>query len=101
MRRSVFLLSLLLATTAGAADVGKLPTMVARSLAAHRMPAANLSLYVQEVGAPAPVLAVNAGGARNPASVMKLLTTLAALEELGPRLIQLRDRLFAATGGSF
>jgi D-alanyl-D-alanine carboxypeptidase/D-alanyl-D-alanine-endopeptidase (penicillin-binding protein 4) len=84
MRRTVFLLSLLLVNAAGAAEVGKLPTPVARTLAAHRLPAANLSLYVQEVGEHAPVLAVNAGSARNPASVMKLLTTLAALEELGP-----------------
>jgi D-alanyl-D-alanine carboxypeptidase/D-alanyl-D-alanine-endopeptidase (penicillin-binding protein 4) len=39
---------------------------------------------VQEVGAPRPALAVNASAPMNPASVMKLVTTYAALELLGP-----------------
>jgi D-alanyl-D-alanine carboxypeptidase/D-alanyl-D-alanine-endopeptidase (penicillin-binding protein 4) len=41
-------------------------------------------VYVHEVGQPEPVLAVSADTPRNPASTMKLLTTLVALEELGP-----------------
>ncbi len=41
-------------------------------------------MYVHEVGQPEPLLAVAADVPRNPASTMKLLTTLVALEELGP-----------------
>ena len=44
---------------------------------------APLSLVVQEVGGPR-LVALNAKEPRNPASVMKLVTTWAALSELGP-----------------
>ena len=39
---------------------------------------------MQEVGAPRPELAINAAAPMNPASMMKLVTTYAALELLGP-----------------
>ena len=41
-------------------------------------------MVVHEIGAASPVLAVNTARPLNPASVMKLLTTYAALELLGP-----------------
>ena len=47
------------------------------------LPDASLSLVVQEIGGPR-LVALNAQQPRNPASVMKLITTWAALSELGP-----------------
>lgn len=61
-----------------------LPDRVSRILAAHEIPADDFSAVVQRVGAPAPLLTVNADRLRNPASTMKLLTTFIALESLGP-----------------
>lgn len=61
-----------------------LPEPVAQALKRHSLPTRGLSLYVHEVGGEQPLLAFDADAARNPASTIKLLTTLAALEELGP-----------------
>ncbi len=61
-----------------------LPAPVALALKHHGLPTKGLSIYVHEIGKAEPVLAVDADTPRNPASTMKLLTTLAALEELGP-----------------
>jgi D-alanyl-D-alanine carboxypeptidase/D-alanyl-D-alanine-endopeptidase (penicillin-binding protein 4) len=68
--------------TAGAADA--LPPTVRLALEHARIPAEAVSVWVQPVDAAAPSLAVNAGQPMNPASVMKLVTTFAALETLGP-----------------
>ncbi len=62
-------------------------TMPARMqvvVAGHKLPASSYGFYVQEVGNGATVLTINANAALNPASTMKVLTTLAALEQLGP-----------------
>ena len=48
-----------------------------------KLPDSALSLVVQEVGG-LRLVALNAKEPRNPASVMKLVTTWAALSELGP-----------------
>ena len=64
------------------ADV--LPQPVAAALASQHIPTTSVAAYVHEVGAPRPVLAVHAGAPMNPASTMKLVTTFAALELLGP-----------------
>lgn len=61
-----------------------LPQPIAQALAMHRVPATGLSIYVHPIGAQDPVLAVAPDEPRNPASTIKLLTTLAALEVLGP-----------------
>ena len=61
-----------------------LPAPVAQALAAARIPAGSVAAVVQEVGAPRASLNVNSAAAMNPASVMKLVTTYAALELLGP-----------------
>ena len=60
------------------------PDSVVALLAKHKLAAANLSVYVQDVNASAPLLTVNAQVPRNPASVMKLVTTVVGLHELGP-----------------
>ena len=62
----------------------RLPEPVAQTIKRVGLPAKGLSLYVHEVGAHTPLLAFDADSARNPASSIKLLTTLVALEELGP-----------------
>ena len=67
---------------AAAADA--LPAPVAAALRASGVPAASIALFVQEVGTARPVVTFNAARAMNPASTMKLVTTLAALELLGP-----------------
>ena len=72
---------LLFFSAAAAAD---LPKPVAQALRAAGIPQSSVGAVVQEVGASRPSLAVNAGEPRNPASVMKLVTTYAALELLGP-----------------
>jgi len=65
-------------------DVGSMPEAVQLVIDGHGLPGSSFSMLVQEVGAPSPLLARNTGIAFNPASAIKTLTTLAALEELGP-----------------
>ena len=60
------------------------PPAVAQALAAARIPASAAAAVVQEVGAARSTLSVNPSASMNPASVMKLVTTYAALELLGP-----------------
>ncbi|OGA25776.1 MAG: D-alanyl-D-alanine carboxypeptidase/D-alanyl-D-alanine-endopeptidase [Betaproteobacteria bacterium RIFCSPLOWO2_02_FULL_65_24] len=67
-----------------AAGAGTLPAPVAAALRAAAVPLAGAALVVHEIGAARPLLAYNAGNPMNPASTMKLVTTLAALELLGP-----------------
>ena len=73
-------LSWLWATSAHAA----LPPPVAQALAAAGIPENAVGLYVQEVGAAHPVITHAPERALNPASTMKLVTTYAGLELLGP-----------------
>jgi D-alanyl-D-alanine carboxypeptidase/D-alanyl-D-alanine-endopeptidase (penicillin-binding protein 4) len=61
-----------------------LPPAVAKALAAAKIPEAAVAVRVQALDQPAPLLAHNAQIPMNPASVMKLVTTYAALEMLGP-----------------
>jgi len=67
-----------------AAGADALPAPVAAALRAAAVPLASAAVVVHEVGAARPLLAYNAGKPMNPASTMKLVTTLAALELLGP-----------------
>ncbi|MFY9314517.1 MAG: D-alanyl-D-alanine carboxypeptidase/D-alanyl-D-alanine-endopeptidase [Burkholderiales bacterium] len=78
-------LFLLMAAAAFAVQAqGALPDSVQRALEAAKIPAASVAVVVQEVGAPQLILRANSAAAMNPASVMKLVTTYAALEQLGP-----------------
>ena len=69
---------------ADALPLGTLPPPVAQALAQAGMDRANVSVWAQAVDAARPTLVVNADRPMNPASVMKLVTTFAALERLGP-----------------
>ena len=61
-----------------------LPPNVLKALKAAQIPAANVAVVVHPVDATTPLVAHNARQSMNPASVMKLLTTYAALDLLGP-----------------
>ena len=62
----------------------ELPLIVKQKLQQIAVPEAAIGVYVHEIGASKPLIAVNADLPLNPASVMKLLTTYAGLELLGP-----------------
>ena len=80
LRFKTFGILLALTSAAPAADI---PAPVQKALQSAGIPPQNVSIVVQEVGARAS-LSVNEHEPRNPASVMKLVTTYAALELLGP-----------------
>jgi D-alanyl-D-alanine carboxypeptidase/D-alanyl-D-alanine-endopeptidase (penicillin-binding protein 4) len=77
-------LGALLALTSAFAGAAELPREVAQALRAAGIPQSSVGAVVQELSAGRPLLAVNASEALNPASVMKIITTYAALELLGP-----------------
>ncbi|MCK9380678.1 MAG: D-alanyl-D-alanine carboxypeptidase/D-alanyl-D-alanine-endopeptidase [Sulfuritalea sp.] len=66
------------------AAANDLPAPVAQALKGAGIPVAAAAVWVREVDAARPRLAVNARLAMNPASTMKLVTTYAALDLLGP-----------------
>jgi len=80
----IFRVLLLFALAAMAAGAQALPPSVEQALKRARIPLSAAAAYVQEVDADQPLLAHNAALAMNPASTMKLVTTYAALELLGP-----------------
>lgn len=85
--RRVLLSLLLLATIPSAAfatSTDRLPQPVAEALARAGVPESQIGIYVHDLTSDTPVLEVGADRALNPASVMKLVTTFAALEILGP-----------------
>ena len=86
MIRSAFAFALAsaLALASGAASGDALPGPVAQALARAGVPQSAVGLYVQQVDAPRPTAIFNASKAMNPASAIKLVTTFAALDLLGP-----------------
>jgi len=62
----------------------QLPAEVERSLANQAVPQEAVSIFVQKIGSDQPLIAHNDERSMTPASTMKLLTTYAALELLGP-----------------
>jgi serine-type D-Ala-D-Ala carboxypeptidase/endopeptidase (penicillin-binding protein 4) len=82
--RVVVLVVVFAAATFGPASAAPLPPEVAAALDRAKLPRDALVAVVQEVGAATPRLAHQADLAVNPASLMKLATTFAALDLLGP-----------------
>jgi D-alanyl-D-alanine carboxypeptidase/D-alanyl-D-alanine-endopeptidase (penicillin-binding protein 4) len=77
-------IGIILLGLAQAATAAGLPPAVAAALARAQIPEQAVSILVSEAGsAQAPLLSLHPDVPRNPASVMKLLTTQAALELLG------------------
>lgn len=80
MKRTFTFILLFLSFSARA----ELPATVADALKKAGIPQQNVSVYVQAVDNDRPILSHNAGKSMNPASVMKLVTTHAGLDLLGP-----------------
>jgi D-alanyl-D-alanine carboxypeptidase/D-alanyl-D-alanine-endopeptidase (penicillin-binding protein 4) len=62
----------------------RLPAAMTKALQSAGIPQSAVAVLVQEVDSRRPSIAFNTNKALNPASVMKLVTTYAALELLGP-----------------
>lgn len=77
-------LAVLLAAGLPSARAASLPGPVARALAQAEISESAAAFYVHEIGARRPLLEVGAGQPMNPASAIKLVTSYAALELLGP-----------------
>ena len=81
------LLALFLFFLAATAHAAPLPATVAKALREAGIPAASVGVFVQDVAARKPLIAHQANQTMSPASTMKLLTTYAGLELLGPAFI--------------
>jgi serine-type D-Ala-D-Ala carboxypeptidase/endopeptidase (penicillin-binding protein 4) len=81
-QKIILFISLVLATFSLFA--AELPSAVADTLKRAGIPQSAVSVYVQSVDGDKPTLNLNADKSMNPASVMKLVTTTAALDLLTP-----------------
>lgn len=75
---------LLLSAACHAATAAQLPPPVAQALASAGIPAGDVALVIQPLDGVRPLVAHGSERAYNPASTIKLLTTLVALDILGP-----------------
>lgn len=82
-RRSLALLAAAMFAAAGSVSAA-LPQAIARAFLDEGIPLSAVGAYVREIGATRPLLSHQPAKPMNPASTMKLLTTFAALELLGP-----------------
>ena len=98
-RLTAFLLTALLSFSGGATPAYSAgpPPEVSNALKEAGIPARSFALVVQGVDAEQPLLSHNARQAMNPASAMKLVTTYAALELLGPAYTWRTEALSEAT----
>ena len=74
----------LVASLASFDALALLPPVIERAFLDQRIPLSAVSVYVQEIGAARPLVSHKASQPMSPASTMKLLTTFAGLELLGP-----------------
>jgi len=81
MKHLLLFISLIFAISIAQA---KVPEPVAKALKKAGIPESGAAMFVQAVDAKRPELSINASKRMNPASVMKLVTTYAALEILKP-----------------
>lgn len=65
-------------------QAASLPVTVVQELKKAHIPQSSIGVEVREVGKHASLISINTQRAMNPASTMKLLTTFAALDMLGP-----------------
>jgi len=79
-----FFAGLLLAGLVVSARAAEFPAAFTAALKQAGIPLGNVALVVQALDAAEPVIAHNAEAALNPASVMKLVTSFTALNQLGP-----------------
>jgi len=84
MKRALTFLSGLALLTSISIAMGDLPAPVQQALRSANIPADAVSVFVQQVDRNTPLIAHRADQALNPASTMKLVTTYAGLELLGP-----------------
>ncbi|HEX2495016.1 MAG TPA: D-alanyl-D-alanine carboxypeptidase/D-alanyl-D-alanine-endopeptidase [Steroidobacter sp.] len=86
LRRLTALLAVvcLLAAACACARDSRLPAGVERALARRAVPNEHVSIYVRDASTNEVVLDLDSSVARSPASIMKVLTTFAALDTLGP-----------------
>ncbi len=73
-----------LVTPSAAPQPATLPTSVMDVFRKTNVPLENVAVFIKEVNAREPLLTLNPDKSMNPASVMKLFTTFAGLELLGP-----------------
>ena len=95
MRKLLSVLFCLCALCAVSVRAGDFPAPLAQALKAAGIPQDATAIWVSEADATRPRLAVNARTAMNPASTMKLVTTFAALDLLGPAYVW-RTEAFAS-----
>ncbi|MDD5299587.1 MAG: D-alanyl-D-alanine carboxypeptidase/D-alanyl-D-alanine-endopeptidase [Gallionella sp.] len=82
--KQIFTTLLLLCTIVNAASAANLPDPVGEALKRAHIPLNSVGIVVQQAHARQPIITQNAKLSLNPASTMKLLTTLVGLEALGP-----------------
>ncbi|HEX5338789.1 MAG TPA: D-alanyl-D-alanine carboxypeptidase/D-alanyl-D-alanine-endopeptidase [Gallionella sp.] len=82
--KQIFFASLLFALLGNNAAATDIPYPVSEALKRAHIPPGSVGIVVQRAQSSYPVISLNAKQALNPASTMKLLTTFAGLEALGP-----------------